>query len=61
MGNVETIKPEDKFVNVDGLKLRYIEDGSGHRCCFCTARRSAARRTCFGVISALLPRLDFAR
>jgi len=29
MGNVETIKPEDKFVNVDGLKLRYIEDGAG--------------------------------
>src|SRR3954469_16474102 len=22
-------KPEDKFVNVDGLKLRYIEEGSG--------------------------------
>ena len=25
----EKIKPEDKFVNVDGLKLRYIEAGSG--------------------------------
>src|SRR5258706_13161534 len=22
-------KPEDKFVSVDGLKLRYIEEGSG--------------------------------
>ena len=29
MGNVERIKPEDKFVSVDGLKLRYIEEGSG--------------------------------
>ena len=29
MGNVETIAPEDKFVNVDGLKLRYIEEGTG--------------------------------
>jgi 4,5:9,10-diseco-3-hydroxy-5,9,17-trioxoandrosta-1(10),2-diene-4-oate hydrolase len=26
---VEKIKPEDKFVTVDGLKLRYIEEGSG--------------------------------
>jgi len=25
----ERIKPEDKFVTVDGLKLRYIESGSG--------------------------------
>jgi 4,5:9,10-diseco-3-hydroxy-5,9,17-trioxoandrosta-1(10),2-diene-4-oate hydrolase len=25
----EKIKPEDKFVTVDGLKLRYIEEGSG--------------------------------
>jgi pimeloyl-ACP methyl ester carboxylesterase len=25
----ERIKPEDKFVNVDGQKLRYIEEGSG--------------------------------
>jgi len=25
----ERIKAEDKFVNVDGLKLRYIEEGSG--------------------------------
>jgi 4,5:9,10-diseco-3-hydroxy-5,9,17-trioxoandrosta-1(10),2-diene-4-oate hydrolase len=25
----ERIKPDDKFVNVDGLKLRYIEQGSG--------------------------------
>ncbi len=24
-----TAKPEDKFVSVDGLKLRYIEEGSG--------------------------------
>ena len=29
MGTVERIKPEDKFVSVDGLKLRYIEEGSG--------------------------------
>ncbi len=29
MDTVERIKPEDKFVNVDGLKLRYIEQGSG--------------------------------
>jgi pimeloyl-ACP methyl ester carboxylesterase len=29
MDTVERIKPEDKFVNVDGLKLRYIEAGSG--------------------------------
>jgi len=26
---VERSKPEDKFVTVDGLKLRYIEEGSG--------------------------------
>jgi pimeloyl-ACP methyl ester carboxylesterase len=26
---VERTKPEDKFVTVDGLKLRYIEEGSG--------------------------------
>jgi 4,5:9,10-diseco-3-hydroxy-5,9,17-trioxoandrosta-1(10),2-diene-4-oate hydrolase len=25
----EKIKPQDKFVTVDGLKLRYIEEGSG--------------------------------
>jgi len=29
MDTLERIKPEDKFVNVDGLKLRYIEEGSG--------------------------------
>jgi len=29
MSNLETIKPEDQFVNVDGLKLRYIEEGTG--------------------------------
>jgi 4,5:9,10-diseco-3-hydroxy-5,9,17-trioxoandrosta-1(10),2-diene-4-oate hydrolase len=29
MDFVEKIKPEDKFVSVDGLKLRYIEAGSG--------------------------------
>jgi pimeloyl-ACP methyl ester carboxylesterase len=29
MDFVERIKPEDKFVSVDGLKLRYIEAGSG--------------------------------
>jgi pimeloyl-ACP methyl ester carboxylesterase len=29
MDDVERIKPEDKFVSVDGLKLRYIEEGSG--------------------------------
>ena len=29
MNAVERIKPEDKFVSVDGLKLRYIEEGSG--------------------------------
>src|SRR5919109_698322 len=29
MHAVEKIKLEDKFVTVDGLKLRYIEDGSG--------------------------------
>ena len=29
MDTKERIKPEDKFVNVDGLKLRYIEEGSG--------------------------------
>jgi pimeloyl-ACP methyl ester carboxylesterase len=29
MDAAERIKPEDKFVSVDGLKLRYIEDGSG--------------------------------
>ena len=29
MDTEERIKPEDKFVNVDGLKLRYIEEGSG--------------------------------
>lgn len=29
MNAVERIEPEDKFVSVDGLKLRYIEAGSG--------------------------------
>ena len=29
MDTEERIKPEDKLVNVDGLKLRYIEEGSG--------------------------------
>ena len=29
MDNVERTKPKDKFVNVDGLQLRYIEEGSG--------------------------------
>jgi len=29
MSTAEKIKSEDKFVNVDGLKLRYIEAGSG--------------------------------
>ena len=29
MDTEERIKPEDKFVNVDGQKLRYIEEGSG--------------------------------
>jgi pimeloyl-ACP methyl ester carboxylesterase len=29
MDTEERIKPENKFVNVDGLKLRYIEEGSG--------------------------------
>ena len=29
MSAAEKIKPEDKFVSVDGLKLRYIEEGSG--------------------------------
>jgi 4,5:9,10-diseco-3-hydroxy-5,9,17-trioxoandrosta-1(10),2-diene-4-oate hydrolase len=29
MDDMERIKPEDKFVSVDGLKLRYIEEGSG--------------------------------
>jgi pimeloyl-ACP methyl ester carboxylesterase len=29
MDTVERIRPQDKFVTVDGLKLRYIEEGSG--------------------------------
>ncbi len=29
MNDVQRIKPEDQFVSVDGLKLRYIEAGSG--------------------------------
>jgi pimeloyl-ACP methyl ester carboxylesterase len=29
MDTVERVKPQDKFVTVDGLKLRYIEEGSG--------------------------------
>ncbi|HZH84801.1 MAG TPA: hypothetical protein VFD87_16760, partial [Phototrophicaceae bacterium] len=29
MNDVENLKPVDKFVSVDGLKLRYIEAGSG--------------------------------
>jgi 4,5:9,10-diseco-3-hydroxy-5,9,17-trioxoandrosta-1(10),2-diene-4-oate hydrolase len=29
MDDVERMKPEDKFVSVDGLKVRYIEEGSG--------------------------------
>jgi len=29
MNTEERIKPKDKFVNVDGQKLRYIEEGSG--------------------------------
>src|SRR6185436_16226264 len=30
MTTVESVKPEDKYVTVDGLKLRYIEEGKGH-------------------------------
>ena len=29
MNDIENMKPVDKFVSVDGLKLRYIEAGSG--------------------------------
>ncbi|MFM9967194.1 MAG: alpha/beta fold hydrolase [Burkholderiales bacterium] len=29
MDSVERIKPMDKYVSVDGLKLRYIEEGTG--------------------------------
>ena len=29
MDTAERIKPKDKFVSVDGLQLRYIEEGSG--------------------------------
>jgi hypothetical protein len=29
MDTEERIKPENKFVSVDGQKLRYIEEGSG--------------------------------
>ena len=29
MNDVQRIKPQDKFVSVDGMKLRYIEEGSG--------------------------------
>jgi len=29
MDTVERIKPKDKFVSVEGLQLRYIEEGSG--------------------------------
>ena len=29
MNDIENVKPVDKFVSVDGLKLRYIEAGSG--------------------------------
>jgi 4,5:9,10-diseco-3-hydroxy-5,9,17-trioxoandrosta-1(10),2-diene-4-oate hydrolase len=29
MDTAEKTKPKDKFVNVDGLQLRYIEEGSG--------------------------------
>ena len=29
MNDVENLKPVDKLVSVDGLKLRYIEAGSG--------------------------------
>src|ERR1044072_8599808 len=29
MNDVENLKPVDKFVSIDGLKLRYIEAGSG--------------------------------
>ena len=29
MDDIERTKPEDRFVTVDGLKLRYIEEGSG--------------------------------
>jgi pimeloyl-ACP methyl ester carboxylesterase len=29
MNDVQRTKPEDKFVSIDGLKLRYIEEGSG--------------------------------
>jgi 4,5:9,10-diseco-3-hydroxy-5,9,17-trioxoandrosta-1(10),2-diene-4-oate hydrolase len=29
MDTVERIEPKDKFVSVDGLQLRYIEEGSG--------------------------------
>src|ERR687895_2958441 len=29
MNDVARTKPKDKFVSVDGLQLRYIEEGSG--------------------------------
>lgn len=34
MDTVERIKPQDKFVSVDGLRLRYIEEGSGQSVLF---------------------------
>src|SRR3954447_11866324 len=34
MESAERIKPKDKFVKVDGLKLRYIEEGSGRAVLF---------------------------
>jgi len=29
MDTVEKVRPQDKFVTVDGLRLRYVEEGSG--------------------------------
>ena len=29
MDSLENVRPQDKFITVDGLKLRYIEQGEG--------------------------------
>ena len=42
---------EDKFVTVDGLKLRYIEEGEGPPSCCCMARRWGLRPMCSSAIS----------
>ena len=61
MDNVERTKPKDKFVNVDGLQLRYIEEGSGPSVLFLHGASLGSSADVFLATSVLLLKPDFAR